>query len=139
MSEQNKELVRRMFHDADRSGQVNPDLFAPGFKAHIAGNPPMDFDGFEQFLDMFYAGFSDFNHTFEDILADGDKVAYRTRASAVHTGDFMGCAPTGKQVSVPMVGFARVANGKVAELWNNPDLLGLMQQIGLVPSPSSSG
>lgn len=133
MSEQNRAVVRRLFEETDRREKADPEMFAPGFTAHIAGHPPMTHEAFEQFLGMFYAAFSEFSHTFEDMLAEGDRVAFRAVARAVHTGDFMGIPATGKQVSVVQIGFARVTAGKVAELWNSPDQLGLMQQLGLVP------
>ena len=135
--EQNKALVRRMFEETDRREKADSEMFAPGFTAHIAGNPPMIYEAFEQYLGMFYAAFSDLTHTFEDMLVEGDTVAFRAVARATHTGDFMGSPATGKQISVVQIGIARVANGKVAELWNSPDQMGLMQQLGLVPSPQA--
>jgi len=133
MSEQNRAVVRRLFEETDRREKADQEMFAPGFTAHIAGIPPMTFEGFEQFLEMFYAAFSDFSHTFEDMLAEDDRVAFRAVARAVHTGEFMGIPATGKQVSIVQIGIARVTEGKVGELWNSPDQLGLMQQLGLVP------
>jgi predicted ester cyclase len=139
MSEENKALVRRLFEDEDRlEGNAPAELFAPGFTAHIAGSPPMDLDSFEQFLKMWYNVFSDWSHNVEDLVAEGDRVAVRVTAQATHTGEFMGVPASGKRISVVSTGIARIAGGKIAEWWNSPDQLGLMQQLGLIPPPQDS-
>jgi predicted ester cyclase len=134
VSDKNKALTRAVFDEADRTERLDPALIAPDFTAHIAGNPPMNVDAFQQFLTMFYEGFSDFSHTFEDMVAEGDRVVFRVLAQATHTGEFMGIPATGTRVSVSQIGMSRIAGGKVAELWNSPDRLGLMQQLGVVPA-----
>ena len=139
MSEQYKALVRRMFEEEDRlEGNAPLDLFAPGFTAHIVGFPPMDHTAFQQFLAMWYTGFSDWSHTFEDLVVEGDRVAVRVTAQATHTGDFMGAPATGKRISAVSIGIARIAGGQLAEWWNAPDRLGLMEQLGLIPAVSSA-
>jgi predicted ester cyclase len=45
-----------------------------------------------------------------------------------------GIAPTGKQVAVSCSEFYRLDGGKVIEKWMNFDFLGLMQQMGAIPS-----
>jgi predicted ester cyclase len=45
----------------------------------------------------------------------------------------MGVPPTGKQFVVPVIGFAKITQGKIAEWWNYPDRLSWMQQIGALP------
>ncbi|GAC1376676.1 MAG: hypothetical protein NVS2B12_35960 [Ktedonobacteraceae bacterium] len=54
---------------------------------------------------------------------------------ALHQGNFQGLAPTGKQVMMTGIDIQRVANGKIAENWVNLDVLGLLQQLGAIPSP----
>jgi hypothetical protein len=83
-----------------------------------------------QFVGAFYTSFAGFTHDVQDLLEEGDKVAFRAVARATHTGAFMAIPATGKQIAVPMIGMARIAGGKVAEWWNSPDQLGLMQQLG---------
>jgi predicted ester cyclase len=55
-----------------------------------------------------------------------------------HQGDFQGIAPTGKQVTIPAIRIYRVADGKMAELWVEFDALGLLQQLGAVPTPAQA-
>jgi predicted ester cyclase len=42
--------------------------------------------------------------------------------------------PTGKQVVVGVVDLARFEDGKVVEQWGQSDLLGLLQQLGAIPT-----
>ena len=66
-------------------------------------------------------------------MAEDDSVAFRGHVRSIHTADFMGVPPTGKQVIVPVIGFAKITQGKIAEWWNYPDRLSWMQQIGAIP------
>lgn len=138
MLEENKALVRSFFEKANRDERTPVELCAPGFTAHITGSPPMALEAFRQFQATFYAGFSDVSATIEDMVAEGDRVAFRGVVRATHTAEFMGIEASGKEVSGPFIGIARLAEGKVAEWWNSPDRMGLMQQIGAMPPPRQS-
>ena len=67
-------------------------------------------------------------------IADGEYVATRWTATGTHKGDLFGIAPTGKQSTVTGITIDHWVDGKVAEAWVNWDTLGLLQQIGAVPS-----
>jgi hypothetical protein len=51
-----------------------------------------------------------------------------------HTGEGMGVSATNEHISVLEMGFLRIASGKIAEMWGLLDTMGLMQQIGAMPS-----
>ena len=70
----------------------------------------------------------------EDLIAEGDKVVTRFTARGTHKGDLMGIAPTGKQGTVTGISISRIVNGKVVEDWTEEDMLGMMQQLGVVPT-----
>ena len=89
----------------------------------------------KELLKMFYAAFPDLRHTYEDQLAEGDRVATRQTWHATHVEDFQGIPPTGKRVSVTAIVVDRIVAGKCVEHWASPDLLGLMQQLGAIPAP----
>ena len=134
MSEENKALVRRFFEKANSEERTPVEMCAASFTAHIGASPAMDLQGFLQYQAAYFAAFSDTGITIEDMIAEGDRVAFRGLVRARHTGEFMGIPPSGKQISVPVIGIARLADGKIAEWWNSPDRLSWMQQIGAVPS-----
>ena len=58
---------------------------------------------------------------------------------ATHKGEYMGIAPTGKQVTLTGIAISRVVDGKTVEEWGEMDNLGMMQQLGVVPPPGQSG
>jgi predicted ester cyclase len=73
--------------------------------------------------------------TIEDLIAEGDKVVARWRSHATHQGDYMGIAPSGKEVEFTGISVYRIEEGKIAESWTVEDQLGLMRQIGAIPEP----
>jgi len=84
---------------------------------------------------MFRTAFPDVRFTVEDQIADGDLLANRFTVRGTHQGEFMGIPPTGKQATVSGIDMIRVRDGKVVEHWVQMDQMGLMQQLGLMPSP----
>jgi len=50
----------------------------------------------------------------------------------------MGIAPTAKQVTMTGIAINRVVGGKIVENWLNADMLGTMQQLGVVPAPGQA-
>jgi steroid delta-isomerase-like uncharacterized protein len=91
-------------------------------------------EAYKQFLSMFLTAFPDFQSTIEDMIAEGDKVVTRQTFRGTHTGDLMGIPPTGKQVTMSGIVISQFVNGKCVELGANNDDLGLLQQLGVVPS-----
>jgi predicted ester cyclase len=73
------------------------------------------------------------------IVADGDKVVTRWTVQATHQGELNGIPATGKRVTVTAMTIDRITDGKVIESWTIFDALGLMQQLGVVPSPGQGG
>ncbi|CAN5511554.1 hypothetical protein BH23CHL2_BH23CHL2_31210 [soil metagenome] len=78
---------------------------------------------------MFTASFSDIRHLIDDMVAEDDRVAFRMRLEMTHTGDFIGIPASGKRASIVGIGIMRIADGKIAQFWGSPDVMGLMQQI----------
>jgi len=73
--------------------------------------------------------------TVEDLIASGDKVMARVRATGTPRGEFMGVPPAGKQVEVQLIDIMRFNGaGLVCEHWGVADMLSLMQQLGVVPA-----
>jgi steroid delta-isomerase-like uncharacterized protein len=132
--EENKALVRNFLEKTNRARSTAVELCAPGFTANIGGIPAMNLQAFQQWQARYYAAFSDTSITIEDMIAEDDRVAWRGVTTATHTAEFMGTPASGKQITVPIIGIARLAQGKVAEWWNSPDRLSWMQQIGAIRS-----
>jgi predicted ester cyclase len=75
--------------------------------------------------------FPDLHVEFEDLLVDGDRAALRLRLTGTHKGTFMGVAPTGKAVEWESIGIAHFRDGQMYRVWVQPDLMGLLQQLGV--------
>jgi predicted ester cyclase len=138
--EENKVLVEHFFEAVNK---VNGDLFkmqawigefiAP---EHIAHSPQGDtkLEQSSQMWGMIFSAFPDLNEKIVDIVAEGDKVVVRLDVTGTHKGHFNGMPPLGNKVHFGEVSIMKVANGKILEEWDFPDMLSLMQQIGTVPS-----
>ena len=115
------ELVSRDF--VNRSGTVR-DI--PGMER------ASDFEGMKEIDRMYRKSFPDQRVTIRDMAAEGDKVWTYKTFSVVHTGEFMGIAPTGKTVTIDAIDIMRVVDGKIVEHWAVQDVWGLMRQLQAV-------
>jgi steroid delta-isomerase-like uncharacterized protein len=139
-TEQNKTFVRRYWEEVWNQGNlaVVDELIASDFDGHpLPGEP--DFGrgptGQKQFVDMYRTAFPDLRMTIEDMTAEGDRVAVRWTARGTNTGEMMGMPATGKHATVTGMFLNRLAGGKIAEGWGNFDALGMLQQLGVIPTP----
>jgi predicted ester cyclase len=71
----------------------------------------------------------------EDLIAEGDRVFLRGAVRGVHKGDFMGLAPTGREINVQLFIVYRLEGDKIVDHWMLMDTQALMQQLGAVPEP----
>ena len=84
---------------------------------------------------MWYQAFADSHYAIEEQLAEGDRVATRVTFRSTHSlGDFMGVPANGKQISVKGMSIERIKDGKIVERRISYDQMGIMQQLGLVPT-----
>jgi predicted ester cyclase len=137
-TETNKETIRRFVEEVSKGNlDVLDDIVAPDFKDHQPLPPglPSGLAGLKAFLAAQLTAFRDLKVTIDDITADGDKVWDRLTVRATNTGPFMGLPPTGKRVTFEIFDIQRFAGGKIVEHWGVADNLGMMQQLGVVPSP----
>jgi steroid delta-isomerase-like uncharacterized protein len=107
-------------------------LFVPDFIGH-APTGDTNFEQWKQRRGAMYTAFPDLKFTIEDIIAEGDKVVVRYRASGTQKGAFLGIPPTDKSVNITGVGIYRIAGGKITEDWDFNDTLGGMRQLGIIP------
>ena len=89
--------------------------------------------GYLTIIAMMRAGFPDIQWTLEELIAEGDKVAARFTMRGTHQGTFFGVPSSGKTIEVKAMNFYRIADGQIVEEHGQPDLLGLLQQIGAAP------
>ncbi len=140
MSEQNKMLVRRAIEEVWNRGNfaVVDELLANDYLGHQSGGETNGRESAKQYVAILREAFPDIHFTIEDQIAEGDRVVTRWIARGTHTGEFQGIPPTGKQGSMTGIDIDRVADGKLVECWVNSDDLGLLQQLGVVPTPGQA-
>lgn len=137
LQEQNKALVRRIFEEGINQNKqgIFDELIAPSYVNHDIPAPTPGLDGFKMVIGMFLAAFPDMRVTIEEELAEGNKIITRGYFTGTHKGDFQGIPPTGKQIKVKYIDIWLVENGKLVENWVRLDELGMMQQLGVIPTP----
>jgi steroid delta-isomerase-like uncharacterized protein len=134
-TEENKSNVRRGFEALNqRKLAVFDEILNPDVVFHTASTTIQGLEAYKQFLLMLFTAFPDLQFTIEDIIAEGDTVVVRYTTRGTHQGNFMGIPPTGKQGSGTGMFIDRIVNGKAIEQWGNSDTLGLLQQLGVIPS-----
>ena len=74
--------------------------------------------------------------TVEKLIAEEDMLAAHIVIEGTHKGDSMGTAATGKRIRVTVTEMFRIADGKFVERWGNVDEIGLMRQLGVIPTPN---
>ncbi|MBI4233560.1 MAG: ester cyclase [Chloroflexi bacterium] len=141
MSEQNKAVVRRLVDGFWEKGdaKVMDEVFAANFihRNPAPGAPPTR-EGLKQTNIMIRAAFSNGHTTVDDLVAEGDKVVWRWTFRATHTGPLMGIPATGRQITMTGIVVDRVVGGKIVERWDVSDVMGLMQQLGVIPAPGQT-
>ena len=136
-AEQNKAIVSRWVAGGWNAGDLSlVDEFYADYTLHSPGMPDVQgTEAFKAFVTMYRTAFPDIHFTLEETVAEGDKVAWRATTRGTHGGDLMGIPPTGKPVVVSSSIVSRFENGKWAEDWVLIDMLGMLQQLGVIPAP----
>ena len=135
--EENKEIFKRYLKDVWENGNLDAidEYLAPSFHNNdpIPGIPDGP-GGERKLIEMFRASFSDFTTNVETAVGEGDKLAVRWTAEGTHTAQFAGVPASGKKVQMLGVEHLRFADGKIAEVWINFDMAGLLVQLGAMPA-----
>ena len=88
-------------------------------------------------ITMYRSAFPDSHVTYDELIITDDTVVGRWSATATHTGELPGLAPTGKRIVISGITIYRFSESKIIEAWEQLDLLGMWQQLGVVSLPGS--
>ncbi len=137
-AEQNKSIVRRWVEGGWNGGDLAliDQLLAPDYVLHDpqAPVPITSSAAFKEFVTAYRTALPDMHMTVDDLIAEGDKVVWRFTARGTHDGPLMSLPPSGRPVVTTGIVISRFVDGKWAEDWLNFDLLGMLQQIGVIPA-----
>jgi len=138
VTEKNKAMVRRFWEEVfnGRKSSLIDEIFTADWVYHgVGGLKVYGPEGLKQFLTEYYNAFPDMQVKVENLIAEGDKVVSHVTSRGTHKGELMGIAPTGKQVTVPVICISRFVDDKIGENWEIIDLFGMLQQLDVIPSP----
>ena len=125
------ELGRHWFNEVWNKGRRDAigEILAPAIVTHDANVTTTGPEAFYSFFDRMQAAFSEIHVDVPDCFAAGDKVCIRWICTANHTGGGLGFPATQKKMRVTGISVIRVANNQFAEVWQNWDMLGMMEQL----------
>lgn len=140
-AETNLTLVRRFVEEFQTRHNLAAvdDYMSPDFVDHCTPpGLPADREGVKMQFTMFFTALPDLHAIIHDQVADEHKVVTRKTLHGTHRGDLMGIPPTGKTVAIEVIDILAVRDGKITDHWNLVDQLGLLKQLGALPSEEAA-
>ena len=132
----NAAVVNQFFQTFGRQHDVEgcEPLFAESMSVNTTAAPgTLDKNGYKQLGYVFLGGFPDLNVDVLEQYEVGDRVITRVAWGGTHSGSLMGIPPTGRAYRSEAIFIDRVTGGQIQERREISDMLGMMQQLGLVP------
>ena len=139
-AEENKALVRRFVEEFWNEGNTTAadELMAVDAEIHMPTGEMVSLDELKSFAATWRGSFPDWHSTFEELIAEGDRVAELWTGRGTHRGELQGIPPTGKRVEAQGSVFYRIVGGKIVEFRGQLDMMSLMQQLGAIASPQQA-
>jgi len=139
--EEHKALVRRYFEQAPYNPDVCDEIYAPTFHFHtiqhasitpqVTESTPQSEKAAYEWLKAVWS--SNWRMTIDEMIAEGDRVMVRWTFNGTQVGELSGLPPTHRQVTYSGINIFRIADGKIAEIWDIYDRLWMWQQLGVLP------
>ena len=127
--EENEAIIRKWIEALNKQNlALLDDIIAPDY----VDMKQQGLESAKQSMKMFYKGFPDLHTTIEDMIAEGEKVWVRVKATGTHTGEFLGLIPTGKKITITSVDIFRIADDKIVQGWSVNDFLDFYKQLGVI-------
>ncbi|MEV6772014.1 ester cyclase [Nocardia sp. NPDC051030] len=135
---QNKQLVETFIQELFTKGNLDAvdRYLGPDFVNHDDPFPgaPAGAEGLRLAAAMFRGALPDWHSDIDQLIAEDDLVVERFTARGTHRGELMGVAPTGNPVVLTGIQVFRISGDKIVERWGRLDDVGLLRQLGLIPS-----
>jgi steroid delta-isomerase-like uncharacterized protein len=134
-TEENKALVRRFYEEVWNCGNTDVALQVFGEDYVRQDLRPTEAlpgpAGQKRIADDFRRAFPDLEVTIDLVVGEGDFVVGRWTATGTHKGPWGRSSRRDGGRRFSAVNIFRFENGKVAEIWNHRDDLGLREQLGV--------
>jgi len=130
----NKETLVELWSRVDNFGELDAidEFLTPEFVRH-GGKGDQTREDFKRILAGLHAGFPDLQSEIADVVAEGDRVAYRWVSTGTHLGVYLGAPPTGRKVVASGITISRFENGKVVEDWASWNEVSVLHSLGVLP------
>ena len=144
-ADHNRNLVRRTMDALNRKDLIGASAaMAEDLVNHCAIPEAQGRAGLLAIWEKLLTAFPDLSWTCEDLIADGDRIAFRTRERGTNTGPLrfarLPLPPTGKPFDIEAIFVFRIAGGRIAEVWMQRDDLAMLRQLGqLMPPGGAAG
>jgi steroid delta-isomerase-like uncharacterized protein len=137
MSKETNLAVLGKFAEAVNTGKF--DLFQEAVSAENVDHDPaagqvQGPEGYRTFFSGLRNAFSDLSVTLDTMVADDDSIAFAYTLTGTQDGPLDGLAPTGRKVKIRGLQISKFKDGKMVERWGSSDELGMLQQLGAVPT-----
>jgi predicted ester cyclase len=134
-AEENKAVIHKFIAGYNsRNLNVFEELVDPDYYDHLFQQRGRD--KFKEMFTMAFQGFPDWYEAIEDIIAEGDKVWVKIKATGTHTNEWnlfgVSVPPTGNKIEMDMVFIWRLADGKLVEGWEVDDNHAILKAMGVV-------
>ena len=124
-------IVERWMQEAIAKGRLETfdELLAEDVLDRSGPTPSRGVAPFKARAAAVRAAFADIDVQIEDLLVEGDAIAWRWALTGTHVGPFAGLAPTGRRIVLRGVNFQRLKDGRVSEHWTMADVFGATQAL----------
>jgi predicted ester cyclase len=114
-TEDNKNIVRRFLTEVVGKGDLThlDQLLAPNYHNMMTGQHGID--PFKQYIGAMHSALPDMAARIDNVVGEGDEVMARITVTGTNTGSFMGGKPTGKAVTVRLLSYFHLSNGRIVE------------------------
>jgi len=133
-----KLVVTRLADEVLTNGDLETfdEIFADQYVNHNIPVPgiPGTKAGFKQLVQATREAFGDLQVHVQDVVSDGDFVVFHDYVTATSVGEFFGVPPNGQRLEWTEIHFLRVRDEQIVEHWTNFDQLGILRQLGALPT-----
>jgi steroid delta-isomerase-like uncharacterized protein len=138
-AEANAATARRILEESWNQGNLDvlDQLCAPDCVDHDLSTHEEIYglDANKERVRGYRAAMPDLHVTIDDLIASGDRVVTRWRASGTNEGELMGNPPTHRHAEFTGMSIDRFdADGRLVETWDQWDVMSFMQQLGMAPA-----
>ena len=134
----NRELIKR-FTEGFNEGNIEifKELSAPEFRYYSPSNSPQP-KSLEKMIEGFqleFKGLPDYRCMTHELIAKGDKVIARFTCTGTHEGEYWGIPASGNKIEYDGIDIFHIKEGKIVEMREELDSLGLMMKLGMELKP----